>query len=431
VKPIHRHLISTPVFAVLGRLGGALLPLCVAFYFGANASTDAFFLAFTLVISLTGLFAPFFESLLVPYLAEYKENPSKVSSICNGVLVLILPAALGVAVLVGFFVPHILSLGSGLAAESISMTGTYFFEMMPLFLFWILAAAGNSIFFTFKTFWYPAVAPLVRSLTAILFLVFLHAALGLSAATAGLAVGEVLRWFLGLGLLISLGYWKFTINWRESGEKIRQFMGQAGYQIAAMLALNLIPFTDQWFASWFGTGSVTLVSYADRVFQIPFQFAMAGFVQIFLSYWSESYVRESQVEFWIKAKRDIRNSLIAASVFSLVLIAARGPIIDLLYGQGRLEEAQLNLLKTLFAWFLIGFPAAVINLLYVRILFVMKKSSVFFVQSTIRLGLNILLNYVFMRLWGLPGIAMATAFVFVGSTLWMHRYLAAQWKRSQ
>ena len=120
---------------------------------------------------------------------------------------------------------------------------------------------------------------------SVMLIVFAHSTWQVHAATWGLALGEAMRWLLGLFILVSLGKWKVVFDARESGVAIRQFLGQTGYQIVALLAINLIPLTDQWFASWLGSGSISLISYADRLFQIPYQLAMSGFLQVFLSYW--------------------------------------------------------------------------------------------------------------------------------------------------
>lgn len=420
------HFLTTPAFAVLGRAGGILIPFLIAFYFGADSETDAFFFAFTIIVSLAGLFSPIFESLLVPYLVEKRDSISEASSLSNGVLVFILPLILLLVAGIWLFLSGSLNHLSGLDASSAALSAEYFFEMAPFLIFWILAAQSNAHFYTFKVFWFPAFSPFIRSVVAIVFLVLFHETLGLHALTNGFSFGEILRWGVGLFLLLKLAKWASAIDWKKSFAALKDFLSQAWFHLGGLISLNLIPLTDQWFASWLGVGNLSLISYADRLFQIPFQLMLVGFLQIFLSYWSETFYHDSPQSFWEKVWKDIRVVFLICLFFSLGLILLRVPVVDVLFGWGGMNVENRRELAGLFAWLMLGFAPAILNLLYVRILFVMKKSSVFLVQSLIRLVLNIILNYIFIRIWGLQGLAISTAAVFLGSTLWLHAYLHKQ-----
>jgi putative peptidoglycan lipid II flippase len=418
-----KHLLSTPVFAILGRAGGIVIPFLVAYYFGAGPRSDAFFFAFVLIFSLSGLFVPIFESLLVPYLTEVKDSRGHVVSLANGVLFLNLPLVLLLGLGIGLGLAPFLNRWSGLDGETAALTARLFLQMLPMLLFGVWAASGNSILYAHKVFWFPAFSPFIRSVCAIGFLVIFHRSLNIDSVAIGFSIGEIIRWGCSLALLVPLVGWKFHVNWKASWAKVKDFMSQAGYHLLGLLSLNLLPLVDQWFASWLGVGNLSLLSYADRLFQIPFQLLMTGFLQIFLSYWSEQYFQGSAKAFWEHVWKDIRMVFALTLVLSLLLILFRDLIVRLLFGFGKMPADDLSVLSTLFGWMMVGFAPAILNLLYVRVLFVLKKSSVFFVQSLIRLILNIVFNFIFMRLWGLQGIAMSTSAVFIGTTIWLHYYL--------
>ncbi len=419
-----RHFILTPLFAIAGRAGGIVIPFLIAYYYGAGSSSDAFFFAFALLFSLTGLFVPILESLLVPYLAEYREDAAKTSSLANGVLFFKLPVVLAVAALIAAGLVPFLTRASGFDPATAKLTWELYLVMLPLLIFGTAAAQSNGIFYTRKIFWFPAASPLIRSLLVILFLILFHQTAGIHAPAWGFAGGEILRWGIGMILVWKLAGWRPRINWQESREKMRSFMGHAGYHLLALLALNLIPLTDQWFASWLGAGNLSLLSYADRLFQVPFQLMMTGFLQIFLSFWSDHYYAESRSVFWQRVHHDIRIVFLVTLVLSVGLIVLRRPAVHLVFGWGnKLPQEELRALEVLFAWLMAGFAPAILNLLYVRVLFVLKKTPVFFYQSLIRLLLNIGLNAVFMRIWGLAGIAAATSLVFTLTTLWLYFYV--------
>lgn len=426
-----RHLLITPFFAILGRAGGIIIPFILAYLFGAGKQTDAFFLAFSLLISLAGLFTPVLETMLVPYLAELQKLPEKAARLANGVLGISLPVVAVISIVIGLSLKPLLQSSTGLSDDSVVLTVRLYFEMLPFLILSMMTASANGIFHTHKIFWYPAVSPALRSLVVILFLFFMNRSWGIHSASWGFFAGEILRWGVGLLLLIKVSGWRWQVDWLESGSKIRQFMQQAGYQAGGLLFLNLIPVTDQWFASWLGTGKLSILSYSDRLFQIPTQLMMSGVLQVFLSYWAGNFHQDA-ASFWKKSRRDIHLVFWGSVALSVIFIVFRRFIVALIYGWGdTLSEQELQQVSDLFGWLMVGFSAAALNLLYVRVLFVLKKSSVFCFQSFIRFLLNIIFNALFMHWWGLNGLAISTSAVFIATTLWLDRDIKKYEKQSQ
>ncbi len=414
--------ISTPLWTIAGRVGGLLVPFFIALWFGAGAQTDAFFLSYGLIISLNGIFNPIFESLLVPYLAEHKNDPKKMSGISNSIILAMAPLMIGLSLLVGVLLPVILKHSSGLDDASSQLTARLFFEMIPLFLFGVLVSASNGIFYTHKVFWFPAFSPSIRFAVVLMILFAAHSHQGIHSVTWGYGIGEIFRWFLGIMILRRESRWHFSFS-RNRSQKGSEIFKTTLFQILALLALNLIPLVNQWFASWFGAGKLSLLSYADRLFQIPYQLFMTGMLQIYLSYWSEDYYAKGSSVFWEKAKRHIALTAKIALGFSLVLFFLRGTLVQIIFGSSRIPPDQLATVSSLFGWLILGFLPCVLNLLYVRVLFVMKKTAAFCFQSWARLILNVILNYFFVQLFGLQGIAISTGLVAAITSLVAYIYI--------
>ncbi len=179
-----KHFILTPALTVLGRAGGLIIPFLIARWFGAGAGTDAFFLAYTLIFALSSIFTPLFETILLPYLSEHRKDPSQAALLTREIVRKSLPWALVVAVFLGFTLPFIiLRISSGLGDATAHLVGRFFFEMVPVFLFSLLASSSNGIFYTHKIFWFPALSPAIRFLVIVAILLVFRSALGVHALT--------------------------------------------------------------------------------------------------------------------------------------------------------------------------------------------------------------------------------------------------------
>ncbi|MBN1687861.1 MAG: polysaccharide biosynthesis C-terminal domain-containing protein, partial [Candidatus Omnitrophica bacterium] len=180
-------------------------------------------------------------------------------------------------------------------------------------------------------------------------------------------------------------------------------------------------------ASWFASGSLSLLSYADRLFHIPYQLFFTGMLQIFFTYWADAYSTQTPEDFRVKSRRDIRNIFFIALLVSGVLYIARTPLVRGVYGFGDFQAEDFRLIASLFGWYILGYAPAVLILLYFRALFVLKKSHVFCIHSWVRMILNIIFNFLFIRIWGLMGIAIATFVVNCVAAILLYRYLKSYW----
>lgn len=410
----HRPFFQTTFFVILGRMGGLLFPFVVAFLYGATTHTDAFFLAYGLILYLTGILAHIFELVIVPYLMERKGNLSTMRQFLNAVLSKAMPWVAGVTVLTLLFLAVVLIHVSGWDKQGAHLATRLYAELIPfLFLAW-MSSVGNGLFFTHKVFWFPALSPFFRWSLLFALIFCTHAFFGIHALTVGIVLGEALR--VGLAIMLL----RKTIGGQhakeEEGKKRiprfeSNFYPQIAIQIFGLAATSAIYFVDLYFASWLGQGSVSLFNYADRLLQVPYLIFQEGFLRIFYSFWSEDYYQSSPTTFWQQSRRDLGKALGVAVVVALLGWFGRGAMVHLVFSPSGLSQNQLNTLSTLFGWLALSFPSAIVGALYTRMLFVMKHSAVYCGLGWAHLGLKILFNALLIQRFGIIGIAFATLMV--------------------
>lgn len=418
-----RPFFSTAVWSLVGRSGGFLIPFIIAKLYGANHSTDAFFFSYGVMVLWISLFTHIFESSLIPYLAEQSKNPLAVSSLANRTFVLILPLTVLLGILTYFILPTALIRWGGWSSISAVWTSHCLREMLPFLILATFVAACHSILFTYKVFWMPAVSPLFRSLTVMGSMFFFHKTWQIQALTFGFVAGELFRAFLTYVTLRRNTPWQFTLESKSISEKPKAMMIQMLLQGTAVIAVNSLFLSDQWFAGNLGKGSLSLLNYADRILQIPYILIVSSFLQIFLTDWSDTYYADPVYTFWPKIRRDIRTVFWVCFSFGAGFWFFRQPITRFIYHYGQFSTEELEVIGNLFGWLSLGFIPGVVRLLCGRVLFVMKKSVFYCVQSWAELLANIILNIVFMRWVGIVGIAVATAVVYTVSTFFVYGYI--------
>jgi putative peptidoglycan lipid II flippase len=271
-----RSLASVSGGTFVSRILGLVREQAIAWAFGANAATDAFWVAFRIPNFLRRLFAEgSFSVAFVPVFTEYKETRSpeelrelvaRTAGTLGGVLLVV--TALGVAAagwLARGFAPGSIDEPAKLALTTDLLRVTF-----PFLLFVSLTALAAGALNSFHRFLLPALTPVILNLCMIAGALWAAPyfdvpimALGWAILAAGVVQLLVqLPALRGLGLL-ALPRW----GWKHPGvRRILKLMVPTlfGSSVAQVnLLLNTI------MASFLISGSVTWLYYTDRLLEFP------------------------------------------------------------------------------------------------------------------------------------------------------------------
>lgn len=417
--------LTTTILALLGRSGGVLVPVFVAFFMGAESGTDAFFFAYAIIFALQSIFAHIFEAALVPYVVERKENSGNSTAFTLKVLKFVFPLMALISMGVGFLLLFLLNLKSSIPPQTAKLIPGLYWEMLPGLLTAVLVSAYQGFFYAHKKFWFPSISPIFRTVTMIIFFLLGKDSIGIHALTLGFTVGEVLRWGAAHWLLTRSNDLRKP-DASDDYHQVKDFLKQAGYQFLVMIAFNVMPLADQWAAVPLGSGKLSLFNYADRLVQVPYLLFSYGFTRVFLSFWSENHLKENFQTFFKKVERDMRVVFLGAAVLVLPLYFFSVSLIHLIFIRSNLTLEQLGHVAEIFRWLVIGFLPGILRVLYGRVLMIIRKSKFYFFQSSAELIMKIALNLLFTSWFGIAGLAMATALIYTVTALWLYLYLKRQ-----
>ena len=267
---------------LLSRITGLARDIIIARAFGAGALTDAFWVAFRIPNLLRRLFAEgAFAQAFVPILGEAKStrDETEVRTLLDRVA-LVLFAALTVVTLLGVIgAPFVvMAMASGLTAAdrqsefdaAVVMTRV----MFPYIFCMSLIAFASGVLNTWKRFAIPAFTPVLLNLAMILASLLLssHLAQPIYALAIGVMAGGIaqltVQWValarLGLRPRLSLqirpAFQDETVR-RILRQMLPATLGVSVAQISLLINTNI--------ATWLTPGSVTWLSFADRLMEFP------------------------------------------------------------------------------------------------------------------------------------------------------------------
>src|SRR5580692_993514 len=280
-SPSVRALIGTS----LGSLPGFLLPFALSWRLHAGRLTDAYFLSFAIATFVVSIMSNVLEVNIIPAAAAHKRSGSKS---LRRLVHTTIRNSLGIAAVA--YVPTtivgivIVDTRHSWSASEKQLCITLIF----IFGIYILATAVSSILdgtlYSLGQFFFPTLSQSIRTLLPLMFILLTPRSDTGVIFTASLLVGgEIIRAGLLFRLLLS---------------KIRDVTGDGTpappsrlLEASLPLALSLLvasasPLIDKIVASPLGSGSVTVIELAEKVFFVPLVAITSSVVLVAGSRWA-------------------------------------------------------------------------------------------------------------------------------------------------
>jgi putative peptidoglycan lipid II flippase len=408
-SPLLRDTAVATIANNVGKGLGLAVPFFIADWFTSSSATDAFFFAYAWVTFVTLIFAPVLESVVVPFIAQQRSAGSDVGQFVGRLLPLA-GISLALCSLAGWgLISALLPLITNFPAGQIPLVKLCLVELTPLVALTALSSLIAGTLNAYRSFALPGLSAGIRAVIVILSGWFLKDSLGIQAISLGYIAGEFVRLLILFAALARFPHIRLRWEGNLFGG-MGEFVRKAGQQTLGMVASELSPIVDKMMATALGVGAISALSYAERLYLIPIIFSSSGFLTTFLSHWSHGYYgEEGGAGFRRSLSRSLRWTAILAVVAGALLILLHRPLVFLAYGRPGFPTAELKKVALLYALMNLALLPQLLSYILTRAFLTVKNTRAIRNLGIIRLAGKIALNLLLIKLWGLPGIAVATA----------------------
>lgn len=403
------------------KVAGAVKVILAARLFGAGDVMDAFLIAFLLPAFFMDLLAGPLDSALIPTLIELRQKQGKAaaealySNVLAAAGAAFIIAALAAAALSGWILPL---LAPSFGPEKLELTGRLLLVMIAVVPFGSLAATWRAVLNSEHQFAYSAAVPLVTPVASIIALLAAGKQYGVMALAIATLVGGTLEAVVaGIGVK-RLGY-PMIPRWAGATASVRQVANQYAPLVAVTLVMTGTTLVDQGMAARLGSGSVSALNYGTRLLGVLIVIGPTAVGTAVLPHIS--------VGAMLSDPHVLRRTLRTYGVAILaVILPATGalmyfsePIIRILFQQGAFSQAATHLVGVVQRASLLQLPIAVLLALEIRLTSALKANHLLYRVAALSLALTLLVDYAFMRWWGVVGIALAGFVIRLVSSLYL------------
>ena len=405
---------------MLSRVTGLLRESLIARAFGAGAYTDAFNVAFRIPNLLRRLFAEgAFSQAFVPILSEYKNQHGVLASkqLADHVATTLVWSTLLVSLIGMVGAPFfVFVIASGLAKTPGAFdAGVWMTRLMfPYICFMSFVALSGGILNTWREFKIPAVTPVLLNLSFILASLLLAPRLAqpIYAMAVAVFVGGLLQVAVQVPALIKIGMLpQLSLNpltgLRDPG--VRRVLKKMGPAVFAVSAAQISLMINTSIASRLIAGSISALSYADRLMEFPTALLGVALGTILLPSLSKANIDGDKTEYSALLDWGLRLTFLLALPAAVGMATLAVPLITTLFHYGKFTAQAV----TMSSQPLIAYSVGLTGIILVKTLapaFYARQD----IRTPVKIALGVLIATQLMNLVFVPHLAVAGLALSIG-----------------
>ncbi len=417
---LHKTLAAVSGMTMVSRVTGLVREILFARAFGASAYTDAFNIAFRIPNLLRRLFAEgAFSQAFVPILAEYKSQKGEeaTKSLIDHAATVLMWTMLLTCVLGIIGAPLIIyGIATGLKADAAAFDASVWMTrlMFPYIGFMAFVALSGGILNTWREFKIPAFTPVLLNLSFIFAALLVAPQLKQPIYAMAFAVlfGGLLQAAIQIPALMKIGMLpRLAINpFRALGDAgVRKILSKMGPAVFAVSAAQISLMINTNIASRLQSGSVSWLSYADRLMEFPTALLGVALGTILLPSLSKANFDGDTAEYSALLDWGLRLTFLLALPCAVGLATLSEPLTATLFHYGKFDAASVSMT----AKALVAYGVGLIGLILVKILapgFYAQQN----IKTPVRIAVGVLIATQLMNLLFVPKFAHAGLALSIG-----------------
>jgi putative peptidoglycan lipid II flippase len=398
------------ILTSIAKVASVAKELLIARRFGTGATIEAFLVAILIPMLAINVISNSFNIALIPTYINVREAEGKEAAqrLLSGVTVwsLILLALATVAIILGsrLYLPWI---ASGFNESKLELTFRLLYVVSPIIVFSGLANIWGAVLNAGERFALVALAPIITPSVTVFVLLFVWR-YSIFALPLGMVIGAAFEMAL-LGVALKLRGISLRPKWHGLDPHLRQVGRQYSPRVGASFLRSGSIVVDRSLAAMLPARSVAALNYGNRVVVTLLSVAGPALGSAITPYYSKMIARRDWRGVEHTLKRYLLFLFLGSIPLVILLFVLAAPIIQVLFQRGSFTSRDTFLVAHVQALYALQIPFYLGNVLVSRLLSSLLASQITLWAAAINLALNILLDLLFIKIMGVPGIALATS----------------------
>jgi len=418
-RQVFRAATTIAILTSIAKLAAVAKELLVARRFGTGATIEAFLVAVLIPMLAVNIISSSLSIALIPTYINVREREGKDAAqrLLSGITVwaLLLLGAMTVLILAGsrIYLPWI---ASGFNQRKLDLSLQLLVIVSPLIVLSGIANIWGAILNAGERFALVALVPIVTPTITVIVLFIQRNSI--VALPVGMVLGAALEMIL-LGVALRLRGISLRPRWHGLTSDLRLVGKQFGPRVGASALRSGSVVVDRALAATAAPGSVAALNYGNRVVITLLSIIGAALGSAITPYYSKMIANND----WRGVRHTLRRYLLLLFLASipivLILTFLSVPVTQFIFERGSFRAKDTQLVAQIQAVYALQIPFYLANVLVSRLLSSFLASQVTFWAAVLNVTLNVVLDILFIKMMGVPGIALATSCASVATFVFL------------
>lgn len=410
VKNVSIILICSIVAKVLSYAWEAIL----AYYLGASDQADAIYMT----TSIFGILYPILDlGIWKVFLPTYKtklveKDDNKAEQIANTAVTLFFMLSLALVLfLIVCARPLVAIMAPGFDTEKKAITIEYLRISAPTYLLMATTSVVGAMLQSREKFFGSQIREIGTHVSKIIYIFICYRFIGIYAAVTAMIVGSIFR------LLIQLPFinwkWNFKPNYHfKDKDIVPMIKGLPSVAVTAAIS-HINGFVDKIIASGAASGSVACLNYGHKLMNV-----FSGMISTAIG----TAVYPTMIQYIAEEKTDRLKELLANVINALGFIIIpiscfcmlfSEELVTVAFQRGAFDAAATTVTAGVFMGYCLGMLFLGLSTSVTNVFYGYGDTKITMYISLIGITINICFDLLFIRFWGVTGLAFATSFAAI------------------
>ncbi|WP_223701180.1 murein biosynthesis integral membrane protein MurJ [Sutcliffiella deserti] len=413
------------VLTLFSKVFGFIRDITLSYFYGASEISDAFVISLTIPTVIFGIIAAGISTGYIPIYSKIQENEESgrgryfTNNLIN-ILVLLCTSFIVVALI--FTEPLVKVFASGFEGETLKLA-VLFTRLSIAGIYFTLIVRILSAYLNYKKqFAVPALAGLPLSIITIASIIASY--LFDSLIILGIAnISALLIQFLFIMFFAYKNGYRFTFVLDFKDKYIKMMAIMAIPVIIGSSVTQINKLVDRTLASQVAEGGISALNYAFTLnTSILGIFAVSISTVLFPSI-SKMAAKKNNTGLKESLSKALAGVVILLLPVTVGVLFFSEQIVRFLFGRGAFDQEAVMMTSEAFFFYTIGLTSMGLQLILSKTFYSLHDTKTPMVNAAIAMGLNIVLNFLLWKPFGLGGLALATSVSSIFCTILLLRSL--------
>lgn len=407
------------IFTLISKFLGFIREVLIASKYGSGYETDTYFVAMTATTILMTTLGASLNTTLIPIFTEIEGRGGRKAKLkyLNNILNMVFFITIILALLGFFLSPFVIKvLAKGFTGEQFELAVKLNRIGLPIVIFLGFTYVFSGYLHSSEIFGPPAIMGLPYNFVFIFFLFLLAEKRSIEGLMLASVVAASTQFLIQVPAIKHQGYkYRVDINLKDPYLKKALILVVPVMIGSAVQQINVV--IDKTLASSLAEGSISALTYASRLRDLIISVFIMAITTVVFPMLSKAFSEEDNHQVKRIMGQGINIILIITVPATVGILILAEPMVRIFFQRGAFDSVATTMTSQALIFYSLGLVGASLRLMLNKVFYSFQDTKTPMINGALAVGLNIVLNLIFIRFMAHAGLALATSISATFTTL--------------